>query len=297
MSFVITTIRPDSVVQVSDTRESDFKSKAVRSESLRKTLLFKGRQTHFVLGWVGLASTRFGHNTTDWLFRTLVGMNALELGIDEIGGRLEKAATERFIYLSTPEQDKHTAFTIAGWEEGEPFVCLVSNFLTVCNSVSPEIDVRHHTPTISESVTVAPHFTSVIQRFRNFRDQHYFVHVMGDFDPDTLRPHFMGLENLLKKRASSEEICGACRIIALKAAEHRATIGKNLIGVEMDTTGRPMCSFYADNGIEDILLPPYISLKGCSTQAWIHTAISGDQITLTARAKVPVIETVVPKET
>jgi hypothetical protein len=297
MSFVITTVRPGSITQISDTRESDFVTQAVISESLRKTLLFKGRRAHFVLGWVGLASTRFGHNTTDWLFKTLVEMDALELGIDQIAGCLERAATDRFAYLSTPERHKHTAFTMAGWEGGEQFACIVSNFLTVCNSVSPEIDVRHHIPTISESVAVSPRFTGVIQRFKNVKDHHYFVHVMGDFDPHTLKPHFMGLERLLKKQASSEEICGACRLVALEVAEHRATVGNNLIGVEMDSTGRPMCSFYAEDGIDDILLPPYISLNGCSTQASINTVIAGDQVTLKARAKVPVIEALVPKET
>src|SRR5271168_1217463 len=71
MSFVITTCSPELVVQVSETRHSDIETKRVISEDLRKTLIVKGRQTHFVLGWVGLASTPFGHHTTNWLFKAL----------------------------------------------------------------------------------------------------------------------------------------------------------------------------------------------------------------------------------
>jgi hypothetical protein len=287
MSFVITTVRPESVTQISDTRESDFETQATISETMRKSLIFRGRHTHFVLGWVGLASTRFGHNTADWLFKTLVEMNARELNVDQIAGLLEKAATERwFGWLSTPEKYKHTAFTMAGWENGEPFVCIVSNYLTVCNSVSAVVDVRQHIPTVSESVTVAPRFTATIQRFRNPEEGHYLVHVMGDFDPNTLSPHFVELENLLKRNAPSEEIAEECRLTALEAAEHRRTVGKNLMIVGMDKTGTPTCTLCpADAGVQFAPGPPYISLDECFTQ------VTTNLITGEIRAKRAIIET------
>jgi hypothetical protein len=100
MSFVITTCNPETVVQVSETRHSDIETKRVISEDLRKTIVVRGSQTHFVLGWVGLASTPFGHNTTDWLFKALGEMNARELKIEEIADHLGALATKRFAELS-----------------------------------------------------------------------------------------------------------------------------------------------------------------------------------------------------
>lgn len=268
MSFVITSIRPENVVQVSDTRTSDFRTQLPIAETMPKTLVFNGRHTHFLLGWVGVASTPFGHNTTEWLFRTLIETNARELTTEQIAECLARTATERFAYLSTPDKHKHTTFTMAGWEKDEPFVCIVSNFLTVCNSVSPNIDVRHHIPSVSESVTVAPRFTATIQNFRNIEEGHYLVHVMGDFDPNTLKPHFGELENLLKQRAPSAEISEMCRLTALMAAEHRPqTIGKNLIVAEMDNAGHPRCTLCpSDAEVKEGCGPPYIGLDECLTQ-------------------------------
>jgi hypothetical protein len=68
MSFVITIVRPETVVQVSDTRLSALVDQSVLSESLRKSLVVKGTETQFVLGWSGLATTDSGHSTADWLF-------------------------------------------------------------------------------------------------------------------------------------------------------------------------------------------------------------------------------------
>jgi hypothetical protein len=100
MSFVITTLRPESVTQISDTRESDFETQAPISETMRKSLIFLGRHTHFVLGWVGLASTRFGHNTADWLFKTLIEMNARELNVDQIVGLFGKSGDREMVRLA-----------------------------------------------------------------------------------------------------------------------------------------------------------------------------------------------------
>ena len=55
MSFVITSISPETVVQVSDMRLSALSDKSVLSDKQRKSIIVMGRQAHFVLGWVGLA--------------------------------------------------------------------------------------------------------------------------------------------------------------------------------------------------------------------------------------------------
>jgi hypothetical protein len=294
MSFVITTCSPELVVQVSETRHSDIETKRVISEDLRKTLIVKGRQTHFVLGWVGLASTPFGHHTTNWLFKALGEMNAVELTIEDIAERLGALATNRFIELSTPDKHKHTTFVMAGWQHGEPFFCTVSNYIDVYNRILPSFDLRHHIPTLREARDIFPRFEASIQRFKNIKDRDYVVHVMGDFDPEDLTPHFMGLESLLKKRAPASEISGACMQIALEAAKHSETVGRNLIGVEMDSTGRMMWSFYTET--DEALVPSYLGLDGSHTQGSMGLAVTGGEVVVTnLRTKIAKFEKIETK--
>jgi hypothetical protein len=46
-----------------------------------------------------------------------------------------------------------------------------------------------------------------------------------------------------------------CRQIVLEAGRHGKTIGKDLIAVEMDSTGHNHCSHYSEDGAEVILVP------------------------------------------
>jgi hypothetical protein len=250
----------------------------------------KGRQTHFLLGWVGLASTPFSgkYTTADWLFRVLGEMNAVELTIEQISERLGVLATAHFSNLSTPDKDKHTTFVLAGWQQGEPFICTISNYISVHNRISPSFDLRHHIPTIKESANIVPKFDVTIQRFKEINDGNYLVHVMGDFNPEDLQPHFMGLERLLKNRAAGSEITGVCVQIALKAAEHSETIGRNLIGVEMDMTGRIVWTHRTET--DEVPLPVYLGLDGCHKQASLTLISSSNGYFVRARAKVAKFE-------
>jgi|GEM_PF-5097862 len=294
MSFVITTCSPETVVQVSETRHSDIETKRVISEDLRKTIVVKGSQTHFVLGWVGLASTPFGHNTTDWLFKALGEMNARELKIEVIADNLAALATKRFAELSTPDKHKHTTFTMAGWQQGVPFFCTVSNYIDVYNRISPSFDLRHHIPSVREARDIFPSFERSIQHFENIKDRDYIVHVMGDFKREDLNVRFMGLETLMKRRAPASEIRLACMEIALEAAEYSKTVGRNLIGVEMDRTGRMMWSFHTE--ADEALIPPYLGPDGAHTQGTLELTVTGGEVTVTnMRAKIAKFEKIEPK--
>jgi hypothetical protein len=241
-----------------------------------------------VLGWIGLASTQFGYNTSTWLFKALGEMNAVELTIEEIGNRLGQLATTRFLELSTPDEHKHTAFVMAGWQQGEPFICTVSNYVDVYSRISPALDLRHHIPTIREAKNIFPKFESSIQRFRDIKGQDYVVHVMGDFDRDDLESHFRGLEGLLKKHAPSDQISGACMQIVLEASKHSGTVGRTLVGVEMDSGGRMMWPFYTET--DEIIVPAYLGLDGAHTEGRMSVAISGDELNVRAEAKVAKFE-------
>src|SRR6266498_893920 len=146
MSFIITPVSRETTVQVSDTRLTFFRGQAVLTETQRKTLVVLGKQARFVVGWVGFAADEtFSHNTGDWLYETLRNMDAVALTVDDIARRLELSATTDLADLKAG--DKRLAFVMAGWQDSEPFVATVSNYLTVTNKRSPETDSKtHHIP-------------------------------------------------------------------------------------------------------------------------------------------------------
>jgi hypothetical protein len=290
MSFIITTVSAETVVQVSDTRLTSLKNQSVLSETLRKTLVVQGSKAHFVVGWAGFAADEsHQHRTGDWLFKRLFEMNAVELPIEDIAFRLEALATADFANLRAA--DKRCVFEMAGWQESEPFLCTVSNYCTVFNSISPDAaeesrSRRHHIPSVSEAKIATPKFSGTIQRFRNLTERDYVVNVTGDFKPEKLEAHFRGLEGLLKQHAAASQIGSACRRVALQAAVHSKTIGRNLIGVEMSRTGKTLCTFYSEDGAGEILVPPILSPEGCSTETSISTIFSGDEVKVKLRGKI-----------
>jgi hypothetical protein len=84
MSIGIMTVRPKNVVHVTDTRHSSLMDRSVISETLRKSLVVKGTEVQFVLGWCGLASADRGYSTADWLFRVFYEMDAVRLGPEQL---------------------------------------------------------------------------------------------------------------------------------------------------------------------------------------------------------------------
>lgn len=286
MSFIITTVSPETVVQISDTRLSSLDNQSLISDELRKSLIVQGNKAHLVLGWTGLATTGNGHNTTEWLFKTLFEMNAVELPIDEIVQHLTTSATAHFATLKA--LDKRSHFLMGGWEQsGGPFLCTVSNYVSLDEMAEIQIGPKHHIPSMSEVAVAAPAFVACTERFQEPRNEHFVVSVMGDFVKSKWERHFHGLKKLLKKRAEASKISSACRQIALAAAAHSPkTIGKNLIGVEMNSAGHATCSFYSEDGGEAVLVPPILSPEGCSTGGTIRTVVSGDGVITRLQAKI-----------
>ena len=83
----------------------------------------------------------------------------------------------------------------------------------------------------------------------------------------------MGLERLMKKQVPASQIADACRQITLEASEQSKTktIGRNLIGVELDISGKNQCWFYSEseNELAATLIPPILSTQGSSRNAKI----------------------------
>jgi hypothetical protein len=268
MSFVITTVSPGAVVQVSDTRHSSLADRAVISNDLRKSLIVNGAEARFVLGWIGLA-TAGRHHTGEWLFRTLYEMNAMNRTPEEIVETLADLATTHFHLLSGSSGHKRCHFVLGGWDKSEPFVGVVSNFAVPDSLERGDSDLRYHFPSFYAGAVAAPKFQGWIGHFKNPRERDFVVDVSGDCEEAKLRPLLKGLKRLMRRRAGAARISAACRQIALEAGRHSKTIGKDLISVEMDCGGHGYCSHHSEEGTEQLLVPDMLTVQGGSTQATV----------------------------
>ena len=280
MSFVITCVSPESVVQVSDTRTSALSDGKVISEGQRKSIVVMGGQAHFVLGWVGLA-TCVGHNTGDWIYQQLYGMNALDLPLDRIASELTGLATEHFATLPVSPKDRRCHFVLGGWRKDSgvqrPFTCVIYNDLVFHASKG-----RGHA-IFTDAPEAAPSFLCSTASFLEVK-RPFYVFPIGDISPKT-RAHFSGLKSLMKKRPGTAAISAVCRQIALEAATHTTTIGRNLISTEMDNKGIVRSSYYSEGGTETIVIPDILSMQGTLLNATLAYSIEGDQITVKLRGK------------
>jgi hypothetical protein len=284
MSFVITSISPETVVQVSDMRISAISDKSVLSDKHRKSIVVMGRQAQFVLGWVGLAKAG-KHDTGDWVYQRLYEMNAVDLPLDQIAGNLTDLATRHFATLPLSEVDRRCHFVLGGWhkDSGVPkaFRCVIYNDLVFHAAEG------HNAHTLVDAPVAASQFLNTIGSFATSATakRQYDVFVTGDFTPRKLTAHFSGLKALMKRPAGAAAISAACRQIALEAARHTATISRSLISVEMDKRGGVRCSYHSEDGAEVMFIPDILSTQGTLLKSTVATSIVGDQITLKLRGK------------
>jgi hypothetical protein len=282
MSFVITVVSPDTVVQVSETRLSGFGDQSFVCDNQRKSIVVMGKEVHFALGWVGLAQTG-NHDTGDWLWQQLCGMNAVELPLVRILEDLTGLATKHFATLQVENHNRRCEFVLGGWhkvgDKPEPFTSTISNDLNFHEGQG------QRPPRFISSYVASSQFMYSMVKLRPVKTP-FVVTVIGDIDETALSGHFSGLKALLKKRAEPEEVCGVCRRIALEAARRRdKTVGRNLIAVEMTSSGAIRCSYHPDNEEETMLLPDILSTQGALVKATFRTSVVGDRINTRLRGK------------
>jgi hypothetical protein len=211
-------------------------------------------------------------------------MNVVRLSPEQLVSNLAELATAHF--RMPHAADKRCEFVLGGWHQSEPFAGLISNFAVMDVAEGSDSELRHHIPSFSDVPVVTAKFQGWVQRFRNLVERHYLVSVISDCDAAKLKTLFRGLEGLLKKRVSAARISLACRQIALEAGRHSKTIGRDLIGIEMDRKGHIYSSHYSEKGTETMLLPDMLSVQGGSTQMTISTGVSRDQVTVRVRGKI-----------
>lgn len=287
MSLVITTVSRDSVVQVSETRLSSLRDRSPLCDDQRKSIVVVGKYTRFVLGWVGLArEPKYSkHDTGQWLREALCAIDAVELPIDRIAAALTGLATQHFGSLPLSAKDKRCQFVLGGWSTASgqqtPFTYVIYNDL-IFNGASEDRGQQ----VLTASGTAAPHFMYSISSFTPIK-RPFLVTVIGDFDATSLMVHFRGLRGLLKRRTESRAISAVCRQIVLEAARRRqSTVGKILLGVEMNSEGSTWCSYYNEQGDEELLVPDMLTERGFVANASVRPRVVGDELKIRVHAQV-----------
>jgi hypothetical protein len=284
MSLVVTTSRPESAVQVSETRLSTLRDKLPLPGDQRKSIVVLGKRARFALGWVGFARGP-GHDTGVWLRESLCAIDAVELPLDRLVWDLTGLATRRFATLRASAQDKRCHFILAGWHsvsgQQVPFTCVIYNDL-IFHEIDGERDGQIFTPAAAASPSFMCSTSSLTPIKRPF-----LVTVVGDFDAMSLKIHFQVLKGLLKRGAATSVITAACRRIVLEASRQREnTVGKTLLGVELERSGPGYCSYYNEDGSEEMLFPDVLSTNGLIANPTLTTRIVGGQRIVTMSAQV-----------
>ena len=77
------------------------------------------------------------------------------------------------------------------------------------------------------------------------------------------------------------------RQIVLEAARRRqSTVGKILLGVEMNSEGSTWCSYYNEQGDEELLVPDMLTERGFVANASVRPRVVGDELKIRVHAQV-----------
>lgn len=284
MSFVITVVCENALVQVSDIRLSSLKDGEPLPQLQRKSILILGRHAVFVLGWAGFAKTSDGRfNTGDWLFRALNHINAVELPLADIVGNLTGEATYAFNELRLPQKDKGCRFLLGGWQRtngnAELFTAVIFNDLNY-NS-----QPQYGESVWSERSTVDTKFMYSTASFGPVEFP-YNVQAIGSLKkPEKIKHQMRVLKKVMDNRGGAAAITRACVDVVREATRHTRTISKDLIVLTLEKNGRKRCAFLSEKGTQEALMPDVITLSGATTQGTIRTIFSGDGVSVKLRAK------------
>jgi hypothetical protein len=230
MTLVITALKPDFVVQVSDMRLTDLSSLAVRHEEQRKAIVLHTADTRVVVGWCGFAHDRHNRNNTgDWLMDVLPRLAAKQppLILPNFVNELVASATAQFQSIAEPLDDKACSIIMAGWAAPRPriavpFAVRVSN----CEDENWQ-RLTHARPTFDQgwllpSEKKATRVPAMV--------------LFSGAQQATTPEQGNALRQLLRRDPTPTEVMNACLRVMREAAAHPTygdLIGRNYVVVEM----------------------------------------------------------------
>jgi hypothetical protein len=229
MTLVITALKPEFVVQLSDMRLTDLSTLEVRNEEQRKAIVMSTADARVSVGWCGFAHDRHNRNNTgDWLMDVLPRLASQQpaLRFPDFVNELVASATAHFQSIAEPLDDKACSIVMAGWASPRPdiavpFAARVSN----CEDEKWQ-RLPHARPTFdqgwlwpSEKATRPPAMV-----------------IFSGTQQATTQEWANAIGMLLRRDPTPTEVMNACLRVMLEATAHPTyggLIGRNWVGVEM----------------------------------------------------------------
>jgi hypothetical protein len=264
MTFVITALKSEFLVQLSDMRLTDIRTRAVVSERQRKAIVLTTQDARLVVGWCGYARDVHGtHDTGDWLVDELHSLASHRP--PELVRELASRATTRFQSISAPVNDKACTIVLAGWFSPRPnTVVPLSARISNCEDenwqrlpyVNPFFDAGFLGP--SERRSKRPAAFVIISGTENAVSNE-----LGN-----------AIRLLLRRSTSPESVLNACIRVMRDAAGHPAyghSIGRDFVGVEIrrDDPGA-LAHYFPENESREEFLPNLVSPGAAFKDAWVR---------------------------
>lgn len=229
MTLVITALKPQFVVQLSDMRLTDLSTQAVRNEEQRKTIVLTTTDARVAVGWCGFAHDRHNRNNTgDWLMDVLPQLASQQpaLRLPELVDELVRRATTHFGSIAESQDDKACSIVMAGWASPKPdiavpFVARVSN----CEDEHWQ-RLPHARPTF-DSAWLWP---------SEKQPRPPAMVIVSGTQQATTQERVKAIGLLLRRDPTPTEVMNACLQVMREAVRHPTSgglIGRNWVGIEM----------------------------------------------------------------
>lgn len=230
MTLVITALKPEFVVQLSDMRLTDLSTQAVRNEEQRKAIVLHTADAKVVVGWCGFAHDRHNRNNTgDWLMDVLPRLASQQpaLRFPKLVNELVASATAHFQSIPEPLDDKACSIIMAGWAAPRPRIA-VPFAVRVSNCEDEKwLRLRHAKPTFDQQ-WLGPS--------QKRATKHPGIVLFSGTRQATTQEQGNALLMLLRHDPTPTEVMNACLRVMREATGHPTyggLIGRNWVGVEM----------------------------------------------------------------
>jgi len=228
MTLIITALKPEFVVQLSDMRLTDLSTQAVRNEEQRKAIVLSTADARVAVGWCGFAHDRHnGNNTGEWLMDVLSRLVSQQpaLKLPDFVNELVARATSHFQPIAEPLDHKACTIVMAGWASPRPNIA-VPFAARVSNCEEKWQGLLHTRPTFDQSwlwpSEKGPRPPAVV--------------IVSGAQQATRQEWVNAIGLLLRRDPSPEEVMNACLRVMREAVAHQTyggLIGRNWVGVEM----------------------------------------------------------------
>jgi len=230
VSLIITALKPEFVVQLSDMRLTDLSTLAIRNEEQRKATVLCTADARLAVGWCGFACDRHNlNNTGDWLMDVLPQLASRQppLRFDAVVNELVTSATLHFQSITEPQDSKACSIVMAGWVHPAPDVAVpLAARLSNCEDEEGQ-RMSHVCPTFNQQWFCSS---------RNPTTRPFATVIVSGAEQATTQDMVNAVGLLLRRAQTPTEVMNVCLRLMRDAAAHPVhggLIGRNWVGIEM----------------------------------------------------------------